>query len=145
VDRHISLFTIFCLIFKLYMPVTTWFFFIDSSTSDAINWFHLNQHLATYFTYHFTPYSPTRFGALRRRLQEVSYVTVRFSAHHLDVNICPNVLVKCGLLTDALFFKILRRSLVTFLGEWLHPVDAPKTEQLNMRLPEDGADMRRNA
>ena len=48
-DRYIFLFTIFCLILKLYVPDTTWSFFIDSSTSEVINWFRLNQHLTHLF------------------------------------------------------------------------------------------------
>jgi hypothetical protein len=30
-------------------------------------------------------------------------------------------------------------------GKCLQPADAPKIEKLNMRLPEDGADVRRDA
>jgi len=33
-------------------------------------------------------------------------------AHQLAVNTCQNALVKYGLLTDAMFFKILQRSLM---------------------------------
>jgi hypothetical protein len=42
------------------------------------------------------------FGAHQRHLQGVSYLTVTFLVQQLAVNTCPNALVKCSLLIDAL-------------------------------------------
>jgi hypothetical protein len=63
----------------------------------------LTNPQCTYCTYHVTLHSPKRFGARRRHIQGASHSTVWFSAQQFAVNTCPNVLVKRGLLTYALF------------------------------------------
>jgi hypothetical protein len=55
------------------------------------------------------------FRACWRHLQEAPYLAFQFLVHQLAVNTCPNVLVKCSLLTEALFFfKISGRSLMMY-------------------------------
>jgi hypothetical protein len=68
----------------------------------SITCLHLANLECTYCTYHVTLLSPKRLGACRRPLQEVSYQTSTFVATACSKRL-SNVLVKCGLPTDALF------------------------------------------
>ena len=71
-------------------------------------------------------------GAIFRSL----HLTVRYLTQQLAVNTCPNALIMCGLVTDAIFSQILDKC--------LQPVVASKIEQLDMIPSEDGAEVSRN-
>ena len=68
-----------------------------------------------------TIHSLKRFGARRGHLQVISYVTLRISVPQVAVNTCPKVLAK-----------------MRFCQVFLQPAEAPRIEQLNMRLSEHG-------
>jgi hypothetical protein len=85
-----------------------------------------------------------------------------YAPHHskcLDTSETPHqteVLCDCGgylFFSTSGFSEILKkqsfsektRSVSARLDKCLQRVEAPKTQQLNMRRPEDGADVRRNA
>jgi len=69
------------------------------------NCLNLTNLECAYCTKQATLYSPAFWGARLRHSQAVSYLSVLFSAQQLAVNTCPNVLLKCVLLTDALFSR----------------------------------------
>ena len=48
------------------------------------------------------------FRALWHHLQGASYLAFQFLVHQLAVNTCPNVLVKCSLLSKHYFFQDFR-------------------------------------
>jgi len=81
-----------------------------------INSLCLNQHfmhlLYTLRYVLFYAFQHTSAISAPQNLQGILYLTVQFLVHQLTVNTCQNALVKYGLLTDALFFKISQRSLM---------------------------------
>jgi len=78
-----------------------------------INCLQLNQHLRRLLSIPHTLNSPTRLDAHRGHLQEISYLTLRFSALQLAVTTCPNLFVKLGLLRHAVFILLLLLLLFT--------------------------------
>jgi hypothetical protein len=71
------------------------------------------------------------------------WITLKFWAHLLQQVSLLNFLraLKKSLITNP---SILCYQLVT-AAQFLRPVDGPKIEKINIRLPEDAADVRRNA